>query len=52
MWEFPEVCDASSNDRRLLLSPVVDSTEVGYSQIGCLLEYFSHGGEEVTPSRR
>jgi hypothetical protein len=39
-----EVCDASTESRRLVLSPVVASTDVGYSHVACLLGYLRHGG--------
>jgi hypothetical protein len=47
--EFAEVCDASNDDRKLLLSPVVPATGVGYSHIACLLGYLGHDGIKWYP---
>lgn len=38
------VCDCSNNDMKLLLSPICESTENGYSQIASLLGYIQHQG--------
>lgn len=39
-----ELCNASNPDQRLLLSPIVDSTEIGLTHIACLLGYLNHDG--------
>jgi hypothetical protein len=48
--EYTELCDCSTADRKLLLSPVCDSTEIGLTQVASLLGYFNRqgdGGENV-----
>lgn len=39
-----EICDISNNEQKLLLSPIVDSTEIGLTHIACLLGYLNHDG--------
>jgi ubiquitin-conjugating enzyme E2 D/E len=42
--ECPELCNAASEDKKLLLSPVVPSSEAGLSNVACFLGYLNHDG--------
>ncbi|OHT01128.1 hypothetical protein TRFO_01725 [Tritrichomonas foetus] len=39
-----EVCNISTNEMKLLISPVCQSTKVGYSRMACLLGTFYYNG--------
>jgi hypothetical protein len=39
-----DICNASNDERKLLLSPVVIATDISYSHVACLLGYLGHGG--------
>lgn len=41
------VCDCSSDEKKLLLSPICESTKDGYSQIASLLGYIQHLGNHT-----
>jgi ubiquitin-protein ligase len=47
--EMNELCDASTEDRKLLLAPVVPLSEVSYSHFACLLGYLGHDGMKGDP---
>jgi hypothetical protein len=42
--EYTELCNVSDAARQRLLSPMIPSTESGFTQIAALLGYVSHGG--------
>ena len=42
--ECKECCDVSNEERKILLSPLVDSTTRGLTDVACLLGYLSHDG--------
>lgn len=39
-----EICDISTEKRKLLLSPFYDSTDRGLCDMACLMGYINHGG--------
>ncbi|OHT11426.1 hypothetical protein TRFO_19161 [Tritrichomonas foetus] len=39
-----ELCNVSDHNRKLMLSPLVDSTDKGLSDMACLLGYLNHDG--------
>ncbi|OHT12808.1 hypothetical protein TRFO_17281 [Tritrichomonas foetus] len=41
---YPELCNVSDPDRKLLVSPLCDSTDKGLSDMACLLGYLNHDG--------
>ena len=41
-----ELTDCSSDEMRLLLSPLCDSSPQGYAEMACLLGYIQHGGPQ------
>lgn len=41
---YAELCNISDPDRRLLVSPNVESSERGFSDIACFLGYLNHNG--------
>lgn len=41
---FKQLCDCSSREMKLLLSPLCNSTKEGYTQIAALLGFFYYGG--------
>lgn len=47
--EINKVCDASTDERKLLLVPIVAASEVSYSHAACLLGYLGHGGIKSDP---
>lgn len=42
----PELCNIKDQDHKLLISPLVDSTDRGFSDMACLMGYLNHGGIE------
>jgi hypothetical protein len=44
MKTYLDLCNAASDDRKLLLSPLCDSTEHGYTHVACLLGSINRGG--------
>ncbi|OHT00213.1 hypothetical protein TRFO_33165 [Tritrichomonas foetus] len=42
-----EICNCSNANSRLLLSPLYDATEAGYTQIASLLGYFFYNGHQA-----
>ena len=41
---FLELCNASDNDHKIILSPLCDSSKRGLSDMSCLLGYLNHDG--------
>lgn len=43
---YDNICDSSSSDRKLLISPLCDSSERGLSDMACLLGYLNNDGKK------
>ncbi|KAK8884978.1 hypothetical protein M9Y10_044105 [Tritrichomonas musculus] len=41
---YPELCNISDPDRKLLMSPLCDSSDRGLTDIACLFGYLNHDG--------
>ena len=41
---YPELCNVSDQDHKLLISPLCDSTDRGLSDMACLMGYLNHDG--------
>ena len=41
---YPELCNVSDPERKKLISPLVDSTDRGLSDMACLMGYLNHDG--------
>jgi ubiquitin-protein ligase len=46
--KYSELCNCNTNDRKLLLSPICESTEVGLTHIASLLGYLNREGTDCT----
>lgn len=42
--KYPELCNVKDTSRRILLSPICDSTNIGLCNMACLLGYLNHDG--------